>query len=67
MIHLDIQYVRHRNFWLDAKLIFLTIPALFMQIRALRMAKIQSQQLANSDRSNREDTEGETLRKLLPI
>jgi lipopolysaccharide/colanic/teichoic acid biosynthesis glycosyltransferase len=32
MIHLDIKYAETQSFWLDAKIIFMTIPAILRQI-----------------------------------
>jgi lipopolysaccharide/colanic/teichoic acid biosynthesis glycosyltransferase len=32
MIRLDIRYARNRNWWLDLKIILLTVPALILQI-----------------------------------
>ena len=45
MIRLDIQYAEEHSFWLDLKIIFMTVPALLQQIgdtRARRQAFAQS-------------------------
>jgi lipopolysaccharide/colanic/teichoic acid biosynthesis glycosyltransferase len=39
MIRFDIQYARDFSFWLDLKIIFLTVPALVAQIYDTRMAR----------------------------
>ena len=42
MIRLDIQYARKFSFWLDLKIIFLTVPCLLTQIRETRRARKSS-------------------------
>ena len=39
MMQLDIAYARNQNLWLDLKIIFLTIPALLVQMRDMRQQK----------------------------
>lgn len=39
MIELDIEYVRRKSFWFDLKIIFKTLPAIFMQIQDMRKTK----------------------------
>jgi lipopolysaccharide/colanic/teichoic acid biosynthesis glycosyltransferase len=36
MIHLDIAYVERQSFWLDATIIFRTVPALVVQVKESR-------------------------------
>jgi exopolysaccharide production protein ExoY len=42
MIQLDIEYARNKNFWLDLKIIFKTVPALLVQLWDTRMNKKQA-------------------------
>lgn len=39
MIHLDIDYVRRKTLWMDMWIIFMTIPALIMQVQGMRRKK----------------------------
>ena len=39
MIQLDIEYSRKRNLWLDLRIIFMTIPALLVQMWDMKQAK----------------------------
>jgi len=39
MIRFDIQYGRELSFWLDLKIILLTVPSLLTQIRDTRLAR----------------------------
>ncbi|HWA26794.1 MAG TPA: sugar transferase [Lacunisphaera sp.] len=39
MIHLDIRYARTRTFWMDLRIIALTIPALIVQLRDTRTGR----------------------------
>jgi lipopolysaccharide/colanic/teichoic acid biosynthesis glycosyltransferase len=39
MMHLDVQYTHELSFWLDAKIILLTMPSLFVQIHDTRRAR----------------------------
>lgn len=39
MMHFDIQYTRELSFWLDMKIIFLTLPSLLIQIHDTRQAR----------------------------
>jgi lipopolysaccharide/colanic/teichoic acid biosynthesis glycosyltransferase len=48
MIELDIQYARTRSFWLDLKIVLLTVPALLVQIADTRRARRMASQPAPS-------------------
>lgn len=39
MMHLDIQYTRELSFWLDMKIVLLTLPSLLVQIHDTRRAR----------------------------
>lgn len=39
MMELDIEYTRRKSLWLDLKIIFMTIPALFVQMWDMKRAK----------------------------
>jgi lipopolysaccharide/colanic/teichoic acid biosynthesis glycosyltransferase len=39
MIRLDIHYAHHKSFWMDLKIILMTVPALLQQIRDTRSAR----------------------------
>ena len=39
MMELDIEYTRRKNLWLDLKIIFMTVPALLMQMWDMKRAK----------------------------
>ena len=39
MMELDIEYTRRKNLWLDLKIIFMTVPALLVQMRDMKRAK----------------------------
>ena len=39
MMELDIEYTRRKSLWLDLKIIFMTIPALLVQMWDMRQAK----------------------------
>ncbi|HEY4247935.1 MAG TPA: sugar transferase [Lacunisphaera sp.] len=39
MMHFDIQYTRELSFWLDMKIVFLTVPSLLVQIHDTRRAR----------------------------
>ena len=48
MMHLDIHYARNVSWWLDLKIILLTVPALLLQIRDTlrgRESRAQSRKL----------------------
>ncbi len=36
---MDLDYVTHRSFWLDIKILSLTIPSVIAQIREIRAAR----------------------------
>jgi lipopolysaccharide/colanic/teichoic acid biosynthesis glycosyltransferase len=44
MMRLDIQYARNVSWWLDLKIILMTVPALILQIRDTRRGKKQGGQ-----------------------
>jgi len=51
MIDLDIHYSKASSFWLDVRIILMTVPALVIQVsdtRKARRAKAQSTQLSNT-------------------
>lgn len=39
MMELDIEYARNKSLWLDLKIIFMTVPALLVQLKDLRSKK----------------------------
>jgi lipopolysaccharide/colanic/teichoic acid biosynthesis glycosyltransferase len=46
MLHLDIHYARNISWWLDLKIILMTIPALFLQVRDTYRARKSTSQSA---------------------
>ena len=48
MMELDIEYTRRKNLWLDLKIIFMTIPALIVQMWDMKQAKKSSNKASNS-------------------
>ncbi len=58
MIRLDIEYARHRTFWLDVKIILRTIPALLQQVGDTRRARRASEQAAQTEKAIQARTSG---------
>ena len=49
MMELDIEYTRRKNLWLDLKIIFLTVPALLVQMWDMKQAKKARHSVATSE------------------
>jgi len=51
MMHLDIDYVHRKSLWMDLKIILMTIPALIVQVQAMREKKRAVAEAAFAERS----------------
>ncbi|MES1167612.1 MAG: sugar transferase, partial [Oleiharenicola lentus] len=48
MIRLDIRYAQTKTFWMDLRIIVMTVPALFIQIYDTRIGRKSSQPTAHT-------------------